>query len=84
MTAPALDPLVELVRNVGRKLVDHPDDFAVTTAESGQTETLNVTVHADDFGQIIGRQGRTAKALRALVKNAGARRGQRVTVEIVE
>jgi uncharacterized protein len=84
MSAPARDPLTDLVRFVGQRLVDHPEELTVETREGGDHETLVVKVNADDFGRVIGRQGRTVKALRSIVKHAAARRGQRVTVEVEE
>jgi predicted RNA-binding protein YlqC (UPF0109 family) len=84
MSAPAHDPLIDLVRFVGQRLVDHPEELTVTSRTTGDHETLVVRVNPDDFGRVIGRQGRTVKALRSVVKHAAARRGQRVTVEVEE
>jgi predicted RNA-binding protein YlqC (UPF0109 family) len=84
MSANELEPLMELATTLARRLVDHPDEVSVSTRASGDSETLLVRVHADDFGQVIGRQGRTARALRTIVKHAAARRGLRVSLEIAE
>jgi predicted RNA-binding protein YlqC (UPF0109 family) len=84
MSATGLEPFVELATILARRLVDHPDEVSVSTRSGGDSETLMVRVHADDFGQVIGRQGRTARALRAIVKHAAARRGMRVSLEIAE
>jgi predicted RNA-binding protein YlqC (UPF0109 family) len=85
MSTHDLAPLVDLASTLARRLVDHPDDVAVSNrAGNDGSETLLVRVHADDFGQVIGRQGRTARALRTIVKHAAARRGMRVSLEIAE
>ena len=76
--------LEDLVAHTAKLVVEHPDDLKVELRTEGETDTYLVTVNQDDFGQIIGRQGRTAKALRALVREAGARNGRRSGLEIVE
>lgn len=69
---------------VARQLVDHPDDVRVETVEDDRQSTLNLYVHDDDLGKVIGKHGRTAKALRTLVKAAGSLEDRNVTVEIVD
>ena len=73
-----------LLEYVGRLLVSHPDDFKVDKQTDGDNDTYMLSVHPDDFGQVIGRQGRTARALRAVVRAASAKQGRRAGVEIVE
>lgn len=73
-----------LLEYVGRLLVSHPDEFKVDKQVDGDTDTYNLSVHPDDFGQVIGRQGRTARALRAIVRAGAAKHGRRAQVEIVE
>ncbi len=60
MLADALDHLV-------RGIVDHPDDVRVTSKNMRRGEMLEVRVHPDDLGRVIGRSGRTAKALRTVI-----------------
>jgi predicted RNA-binding protein YlqC (UPF0109 family) len=67
-----------------RALVDHPGDVQVEMEESGDEVLLAVRVHPDDMGQVIGRQGRVAKALRSVLRAVGRREGKRVTVDIRE
>ena len=78
----------ELVLYIARSLVDHPEAVDVEEAESGSEgsgETvLKLSVAKDDLGKIIGRQGRTARALRTLVNAASARQERRVVLEIQE
>ena len=70
----------ELVEFLVGKLVD--DKSAVKVEING--ETISVTVSKEDMGKMIGKQGRTAKALRTIVKAAGATEGKNYTVELTE
>ncbi len=74
----------DLLTYVGRGIVSHPDDFKVEKKVDGDVDLYNITVNQEDFGQVIGRQGRTARALRAIVRAAAARQGRRAQVEILE
>lgn len=69
---------------VARQLVDHPDDVRVETVEEDRQTVLNLYVHDEDLGKVIGKHGRTAKALRTLIKAAGSLEDRNVTVEIVD
>lgn len=84
MSAPNQEALVDLATFIGRRLVDHPDELTIETRQTGDHETLAVRVNPDDFGRMIGRQGRTVKALRTVVKYAAARQQARVTLEVEE
>jgi uncharacterized protein len=76
---------VEVLEYCARSLVDHPDDVSVTQAEDEDGElVLELRVHPDDMGKVIGKRGRTAKALRTMVKAAATREGSSAVVEIVE
>lgn len=75
----------EVLEYLARSLVDHPDDVSVTEAEDEDGElVLELRVHPDDMGKVIGKRGRTAKAIRTMVKAAGTRDGTQAIVEIVE
>jgi predicted RNA-binding protein YlqC (UPF0109 family) len=65
-----------------REIVDHPDEVSVTRVDTPRGELLEVRVHPEDLGRVIGRDGRTAKALRTVV-NALAD-GRRVRVDVVD
>jgi predicted RNA-binding protein YlqC (UPF0109 family) len=65
-----------------REIVDHPDEVSVTLVDIPRGELLEVRVHPEDLGRVIGRSGRTAKALRTVV-NALAD-GRRVRVDVVD
>jgi predicted RNA-binding protein YlqC (UPF0109 family) len=74
----------ELLEYLARGLVEQPDAVRVNEVREGDATVLELSVDDDDYGNVIGRGGRTASALRAVVKSAGAKRGQRVFVDIVD
>ena len=74
----------ELVETIARALVDHPDDVRVATVESPQSTVVELRVHPEDLGKVIGRQGRTAKAMRTLLGASGMKFHKRFTLEILE
>ena len=64
-----------------RQLVDHPDGVHVDQRESGDTLVLTLRVTPGDLGKVIGREGRTAQAMRTLLSAAAAAKGIRATLE---
>jgi hypothetical protein len=74
----------ELVEAIARALVDHPEDVQVNSVEGSQVIVLELRVHAEDLGKVIGRQGRTAKAIRTLLGAGGMKIHKRFTLEILE
>lgn len=72
-----------LLEFVVRELVDHPDDVRIETEENGEV-TFNVHVHDADVGKVIGKRGRTAKALRQLIGAAGSLEDLTCNVEIID
>ncbi|CAN5192679.1 KH domain-containing protein [soil metagenome] len=74
----------EVLTYIAKALVDHPDDVAVEAVEDDGETVLELRVHPDDMGKVIGKRGRTAKAIRTMVKAAATREGSAATVEIVE
>ena len=80
--APAARALLE---SLVRSLVDDPDGVSVEDfAEDDGTVVLELSVAEDDYGTVIGRGGRTANALRTVVKAAAVRDGRRVLIDIVD
>ncbi|TYP59959.1 KH domain-containing protein [Thermosediminibacter litoriperuensis] len=75
--------MIELVEYIAKALVDHPEEVAVNRVEGEQSVIIELKVHPDDMGKIIGKQGRIAKAIRTVVKAAAAKEGKRVIVEIL-
>ena len=76
--------MAELLAWIARHLVDDPDAVSVETVEQDGTTVLRLHVAPDDVGKVIGRQGRIARALRTLVRAAGARGDRRVVLEIAD
>jgi predicted RNA-binding protein YlqC (UPF0109 family) len=76
--------LVEMVTALAKGLVDHPDQVRVETEDGDGTTVLNLHVAQEDLGQVIGRGGRVARALRLIVREAAYRTGARVSLEIVD
>ena len=75
----------ELLEYLARGLVDSPDDVTVVeVTEDDGTTVLELSVGEDDYGNVIGRGGRTASALRTVVKTAAQRERRRVFVDIVD
>jgi hypothetical protein len=74
----------ELVESIAKALVDHPDDVLVKAVEGEQVTVLELRVHPEDLGKVIGRQGRTAKSIRTLLGAAGMKLRKRFTLEILE
>jgi len=72
----------ELVETVARALVTRPDEVSVTESEEAGTIAVDLALSPEDLGRVIGREGRTARALRAFASAAGRKRNQRVLVRI--
>ena len=74
----------DLITLVAQAIVESPDDVSVSAEENGDVQRYNLTVAQDDVGKVIGRRGRTVRAMRTLVKAAAARTGQKVEFEVVD
>jgi predicted RNA-binding protein YlqC (UPF0109 family) len=74
----------DLVSDIAKALVDHPEDVQVRAVEGEQVTVLELRVAPDDLGKVIGRQGRTAKSIRTLLGAAGMKLKKRFTLEILE
>ena len=74
----------ELVEVMAKALVDNPDKVVVTEKTEGRNIIVELRVDPSDMGKVIGKQGRIAKSIRAVVKAASTRDNTRVDVEIVE
>ena len=75
-----MDKLVEFI---AKSLVDHPDAVQVTTREEDDSVVITLSVDPDDTGKVIGKQGRIAKAIRAIVKAACINDEKKVVVDIL-
>ena len=74
----------ELVEMIAKTLVDDPEEVRVTELVGEQTTVLELRVAQHDLGRVIGRQGRTARAIRTLLGAAGMKRRKRFVLEILE
>lgn len=72
----------DLVEVLARALVDHPEEVSVTETEQEGEIILELKVAPEDMGKVIGKQGRIAKAIRAMVKAAASKTNKKVVVEI--
>jgi len=74
----------ELVVFIAKKLVDSPEEVDVTSTDHQKTVYLELRVGSGDLGKIIGKEGRTAKALRHIVSAAAMKTGKRAILEILD
>jgi hypothetical protein len=76
--------LKEVVETIAKALVDSPDDVAVREIDGEATTVLELKVAPSDLGKVIGKQGRTARAMRTLLRAAGMKLKKRFVLEILE
>jgi predicted RNA-binding protein YlqC (UPF0109 family) len=81
---PVVAELEELIRFVARSLVDEPEDVRVATVEDDRAVVLELSVAEDDLGKVIGKDGRTARAMRTVLAASSARLKKRAVLEILE
>ena len=74
----------ELVEIIAKSLVDYPDDVQVKEVEGDATTVLELRVAAGDLGKVIGKQGRTARAIRTILGASGMKLKKRFVLEILE
>jgi len=74
--------LKKILSDIAKAIVDNPDEVTVLESEEGNNVLLELHVASGDMGKVIGRHGRIAKAIRAVMKAAANAEGKRVTVEI--
>ncbi|MDL1968126.1 MAG: KH domain-containing protein [Deltaproteobacteria bacterium] len=74
----------DLIKHIAQALVDHPEQVAVSEVEGNQTSVLELKVAKDDLGKVIGKQGRTARAMRTILSAASAKIKKRTVLEILE
>ncbi|MGL1860939.1 MAG: KH domain-containing protein [Pseudodesulfovibrio sp.] len=76
--------LKEMIEYIARSLVDNPDAVHVNEVEGEQTSVLELKVAKEDLGKVIGKQGRTARAMRTLLGAASTKAKKRSVLEILE
>ena len=73
-----------LIETIVSALVDHPDAVTVTFRKEAESHVYVLSVHKDDIGKVIGKQGRVAKAIRTVVYAAGSSQQKKIYLEISE
>ncbi|MBK07832.1 MAG: RNA-binding protein [Deltaproteobacteria bacterium] len=76
--------LKELVELIAKALVDHPEQVSVIEIEGEQTSVIELKVAKEDLGKVIGKQGRTARAIRIILSAASTKLRKRCVLEIIE
>jgi predicted RNA-binding protein YlqC (UPF0109 family) len=87
MTNPSGKPLSELskmIEYMARMLVDVPDQVSINEIEGENTTVIELKVAKEDLGKIIGKQGRTARAIRTILNGASTKLRKRTVLEIIE
>ena len=74
----------DLIKYIAQALVDYPEQVTVTEVVGSQTSVLELKVAKEDLGKIIGKQGRTARAMRTILSAASAKIKKRTVLEIIE
>lgn len=74
----------ELIAHIAGSLVDRPEQIALEHQENGDTITIKLKVAREDLGKVIGKQGRTARAMRSLLAAAAIRHGLKTRLDIME
>jgi len=74
----------ELIEFIAKALVDNPDAVKVTEIEGEKTSVIELSVAKEDLGKIIGKQGRTARAMRTILSAASTKNNKRAVLEIIE
>jgi uncharacterized protein len=74
----------ELIHYIAAALVDHPDQIQIKETEQDETIIIELTVAKEDLGKVIGKQGRTARAMRSLLSAAAGKVNKRSRLEIME
>jgi predicted RNA-binding protein YlqC (UPF0109 family) len=73
-----------LIEYIAKSLVEHPDEVTVRQSGEGERIRLELIVAKDDMGRVIGKSGRVANAIRALLRVAAERQGKQATLDVVE
>ena len=79
-----LNHVKEMLTYIVENLVEHPEEIVIEQVENHDTVVFQLKVAPSDMGKVIGRQGRIAKEIRVLVKNAGMRENKRILVDILD
>jgi len=78
------DELLNLLEHMTKSLVDKPEEVSIEQFQDGKTLHLDLQVNPEDIGRVIGKHGRVANAMRALLRMVAARNGEQVMMDIVD
>lgn len=84
MERPPVDQMTDLVAFIARSLVDDPDAVEVTAVDGDRAVVFELVVAPDDLGKVIGKDGRTARAIRTVLAATSAKLRKRAVLEILE
>jgi hypothetical protein len=85
MTAPgSTENMKDLIEYIAKALVDQPDKVRVSEVEGEKTSVIELNVAKEDLGKVIGKQGRTARAIRTILSAASTKIRKRSVLEIIE
>ena len=76
--------MIELIEFIAKALVDHPEEVSVSETEGDHTSVIELKVAKDDLGKVIGKQGRTARAMRTILSASSAKVRKKAVLEIIE
>jgi predicted RNA-binding protein YlqC (UPF0109 family) len=80
----SLDSMKNLIEYIAKALVDNPDQVKVSEVEGERTSVIELSVAKEDLGKVIGKQGRTARAIRTILSAASTKIRKRSVLEIIE
>lgn len=78
------DNLRSLLEYLAKSIVNNPDSVTIEEYETGKTVHLDLHVHPEDIGRVIGKHGRVANSMRAILRVVAARKGQKVEMDVVD
>ena len=76
--------MVDLIKHIAEALVDHPEEVKVAEVKGEQSSVIELKVAKDDVGKIIGKQGKTAQAIRTILSAASAKLHKKIVLEIID
>ena len=74
----------DLIKHIAQALVDHPNEVEISEIDGNQTSVIELKVAKEDLGKVIGKQGRTARAMRTILSAASAKLKKKTVLEIIE
>lgn len=76
--------MVDLIKHIAKALVDHPEEVRVLEVKGEQSSVIELKVAKEDVGKIIGKEGKTAQAIRTILSAASAKLHKKIVLEIID